>query len=197
MRCKLVRVSSRAFAVAFVVAFAACGSPPGPNAPSGDGAWKELRISWGRQTTLTVDYDGGFIAAEMQAAPEGGGVEPVRRFSALDSQEVRELHRVVTPELIAKLGTYACTPETPVRIEVDGKVGCVPASADSPLATLAQMLEHHRSASHDTKPTHPKPPSGQGDPCQVSEGCGPGLVCVASPCVVAPCESGSCQKTGP
>jgi hypothetical protein len=205
--------------VTFTLFAAACGvaSPSStPNAPtSSEAAWKELRISWdyspcpvGGQSchqTLEVSFEGGFVAAEPNT---DGNPEPVRRFSALDSQEIRELHRVVTPGFVEKLGSFHCTApnDATVRIEVESArggtrkeevAGCV--SSASPEAAqpraLVELLEHHRWAAHDAKSQHPKPPSGQGDPCTVSEGCGKGLACVASPCVVAPCESGSCQTT--
>jgi hypothetical protein len=201
----------------------ACGvaSPTPPNTPSSrlpsSEAWKELRISWdyspcpiGGQSchqTLEVSFEGGFVAAERN--PDGSA-EPVRRFSALESQEVRELHRVVTSGFVERLGSCggAAARAATVRIEVDSAsgetrkeevAGCVSSTSPetAPPRALVEMLEHHRWSSHDAKPQHPKPPSGQGDPCTVSEGCGTGLICVASPCVVAPCESGSCQTTTP
>jgi len=180
--------------------------------PSNDGSpWKELAIAWdfgpcaddGRSChqVLTIDYAGGFIAAETPNVHGATPAEPVRRFSALDSQEIRELHRIATGDFVSKLGSFPCTPESDatIRIDIDGHKqeigGCVHApSANAPRA-LIELVEHHRWASHDAKSTHEKPPSGAGDPCNVATGCGAGLMCVASPCVVAPCTSGSCQPT--
>ncbi len=197
-----------------VVITAACGSPSTPNTPSsGDAPWKELRIAWdygpcpndGKSChqTLSLNYDGGFIAAETPNAA-GAAVEPLRRFSALDSQEIRELHRVATAAFVDKLGSFGCPPEADatVRIDIDGPGGtrkeevggCVHATGtESPPRALVEMLEHHRWANHDARSTHPKAPSGRGDPCTVGEGCSNGLTCAPSPCVVAPCEWGSCQ----
>jgi hypothetical protein len=141
-----------------------------------------------------VNHDGGFIAEET---PNSG--EPVRRFAALDSQEVRELQRIVTAEFVAKLGSFACPQEfdATIRVEIDGRKqeigGCVHAADDSAPRALVRLLEHHRFAAKDA-PSKPIAPSGQGDPCNTATGCAKGLVCVAAPCVVAPCTSGSCQK---
>lgn len=179
--------------------------------PSTQTGWTQLRIAWdfgpcpddGRSChqLLTVNADGGFVAAETPNTHGSGGAgEPVKRYAALDAQEVRELHRLVTPDFVARLGTFPCdlSPDATIRIDVESskglrsqEVGACP--ADSPARAIVEMLEHHRWASHDAKPAHPKPPSGQGDPCDTTTGCGKGLQCIPAPCVVAPCTSGSCQ----
>jgi hypothetical protein len=193
--------------------FVACGAAStASTTPSSEGAWTQLRITWsygpcpddGRSChqLLTVNGDGGFTAAETPNAPGSGGAgEPVRRFSALDTQEVRELHRLVTAEFVSTLGSFDCAPsaDASIRIEIDGPKGTraqevSTCGASTPPHALVEMLAHHRWAAHDAKPTNPTPPSGQGDPCDTATGCGKGLVCVAAPCVVAPCTSGSCQS---
>jgi hypothetical protein len=203
--------------VVSLLCFVACGGAAALSttpSPSNEGGWTQLRIAWdygpcpddGRSChqLLTVNNDGGFVAAETPNAPgSGGNGEPTRRFAALDMQEIRELHRLVTPEFVSALGSLACaaSADATIRVEIDDAHGthkqevsaCAPAT---PPRTLIEMLEHHRWASHDVTPTHPKPPSGQGDPCNTATGCGKGLQCVAAPCVVAPCTSGSCQKLG-
>jgi hypothetical protein len=130
----------------------------------------------------------------------------VHRSAALEPQEIRELHRIVTADFIAKLGAFGCPPEqdATVRIAIDGPSGtreeevggCVHASDDdaSPPRALVNLLERHRWASGDAPATRPQPPTGVGDPCSTSVGCAQPLVCVPAPCVVAPCINGSCQK---
>jgi hypothetical protein len=75
--------------------------------------------------------------------------------------------------------------------------GCVHSSDAkvSPPRSLVQLLERYRFATRNPPPSPARPPTGEGDPCTTSVGCGPGLVCVPAPCVVAPCVSGACQKT--
>ncbi len=201
----MVRVSSLVFA-ATIVACAGATQSTSTTAETSGGGWKELAIAWdfgpcpndGRSChqLLTVNYEGGFIASE------GGPSDSERRFTALDAQEVRELHRIVTADFIAHIGSFRCVPEydATIRIDIDGhkqEVGGCVRQADgrenAPRA-LVEMLEHHRFASHDAPSKHPTAPSGQGDPCNTATGCASGLTCVVSPCVVAPCTSGSCQK---
>jgi hypothetical protein len=176
------------------VVFLACGAPATPPADLRPAQWTELRITWGTgsaQQLLAVHYEGGFTATEG----------PTQRFSSLDSQEVRELHRVITGDFVRGLGSFDCrlTHDAIIRIELDVPngtrkqevAGCL---QSSPPGQLVEMLEHHRSTARDEPPKHPKPPSGEGDPCDTGTGCGPGLMCVPAPCVVAPCTSGSCQR---
>jgi hypothetical protein len=189
----------------------------GAATPSAGAAWKELRIAWdfgpcpddGRSChqVLVVTHDGGFVAAETPNAPGSVGVgEPVRRFDALDPQEIRELHRIVTPAFVEAVGSFGCpaAPDSPVTLEIVGASGtrkeavggCVHASEPkpSPPRALVELLDRHRWATRDVKPTSPRPPSGEGDPCHASIGCGPGLTCDLAPCAVAPCTSGACRK---
>ncbi|HEX4511902.1 MAG TPA: hypothetical protein VH054_00155 [Polyangiaceae bacterium] len=199
----------RACSVLFVVA-AACGAQqPTSEMPSAGADWKELRVAWtygpcpndGRSChqTLTVQPSGGFIASEM---PNGGdaGPEPARRFSSLESQETLEMNRIVTHDFVAKLGSLPCSPgaDANVMLTIDGHSqdvsSCALGDASSPVHDLVALLSRHRSATHDAPQTHAVVPTGAGDSCNVSTGCGKGLQCVASPCVVAPCTSGSCQK---
>jgi hypothetical protein len=202
--------------IASVLFFVACGGAAvTATTPSGDDSgWTQLRVAWdfgpcpddGRSChqLLTVNSDGGFVASETPNAPGSGGTgEPVRRFAALDSQEVRELHRLVTAQFVATLGSFDCAPsaDATIHIEIDGPRGArrqevSTCAASSAPRALVEMLEHHRWSAHDAKPTHPKPPSGQGDSCDTATGCGKGLQCVPAPCVVAPCLQGSCQKLG-
>ena len=198
----------RTFSVLFL--FAACGGQRATSeTPSGGADWKELQIAWtygpcpndGRSChqTLTVHPDGGFVAAET---PNGGdaGPEPVRRFSSLDKQETLEMNRIVTHDFIAKLGKLACEPgpDANVTLQIDGHSqdisSCALGQAQSPAHDLVVLLSPHRSATKDAPPTHPVIPTGVGDSCNTATGCGKGLQCVPSPCVVAPCTTGSCQK---
>ena len=197
-------------ALLLFVLVAACGAQQSTSeTPSGGGDWKELRIEWsygpcpddGRSChqTLTVNPNGGFVAAET---PNGGdaGPEPVRRFSSLEKQEMLEMNRIVTHDFVAKVGSLPCSPgaDANVTLTIDGHAqdvsSCALGDAASPAHDLVALLSRHRSATHDTSPAHPVVPTGAGDSCNVSIGCGKGLQCVVSPCVVAPCTSGSCQK---
>jgi hypothetical protein len=210
--------------VALLVVSAACAgasSSPSPTqtTPSSS-AWTELRVSWdfgpcpadGRSChqTLIVKPDGGFIATETPNPPNGASAEPIKRFAALDPQEIRELHRIVdVPAFVDKVGSFGCPPEydATIRIELEGPWGvrhddvggCVHSSDAAPNAprALVQLLERHRFASKDAPPTRASQPTGVGDPCNTGVGCAKGLVCVVAPCVVAPCVSGSCQASSP
>jgi hypothetical protein len=236
-RCKLGHVTSLTISMAplrlalvALLLVAACGASPSSPAsrttpdtppPAGGGAWTKLRVAWdygpcpddGRSChqTLSVDANGGFVAAETpNAAGSGGSGEPVRRFAALSPQEIRELHRIVdAPGFLEQVGSFGCSPapDASVSLEVDGPFGtrkdaiggCVH-SADaqsSPPRALVELLEHHRWASGDAQNAHPHPPNGEGDSCTTDTGCAAGLVCVVAPCVVAPCTSGTCHATGP
>jgi hypothetical protein len=193
------------FGIGVVVACG--GATPSSETPAGGADWKELRLSWdfgpcpndGRNChkLLTVSHDGGFIASETPNAPDA---EPVRRFAALEPQEIRELHRIVTADFVATLGSLACPGEfdATIRLEIDARkqeiAGCARSPVDNSVRALVALLERHRFAGHSAPPQHPVLPSGAGDPCDVATGCAPGLTCVVSPCVVAPCTSGSCQK---
>ena len=207
--------------VAFVLAAGcAAGSPsapsPSPSTPASRG-WTELRIAWdfgpcpndGRSChqALVVKPDGGFIAQETPSAPAGGPPpEPMRRFAALDPQEVRELHRIVDGELADKLGALGCPPEydATIRVELEGPWGVrhdeiggcahLPDPKPNLPRRLIDLLARHRFANRDAPATNPTPPSGEGDPCTVDLGCANGLVCAVFPCLVAPCTSGACRK---
>ncbi len=207
------------------LALAACGgatnaSPhPSSNPSSGDAVWTELRLVWdfgpcpddGKSChqTLVVHPDGGFVAVETPNAPGGGAAMPTRTFASLESDEARELDRLMTPELVAKIGSLDCAPEydATLRLEVDGAFGtrkqeiggCVHASESKPdpVRTLVGLLDHHRFATQNLKADHLPIPTQPGDPCNVSAGCSSGLVCIPAPCVVAPCVSGSCQTSVP
>ena len=193
-----------------LIVLAACGGQQTTSeTPSGGAEWKELQIAWtygpcpndGRSChqMLTVNPNGGFIASET---PNGGdaGPEPVRRFSSLEQQETLEMNRIVTRDFVAKLGSLPCTPgpDANVTLTIDGHTqdvsSCALGDASSPAHDLVALLARHRSATHDAPQTHPVVPTGAGDACNISIGCGKGLQCVVSPCVVAPCTSGSCQK---
>lgn len=195
---------------AILIVLAACGGQQTTSeTPSGGGDWKELKLTWtygpcpndGRSChqTLTVHPDGGFVAAET---PNGGdaGPEPTQRFSSLETQERLEMNRIVTHDFVAKLGTLSCASgqDANVTLTIDGHSqdisGCALGEASSPAHDLVALLSRHRSAAHDAPQTHPVVPTGAGDTCNTSTGCGKGLQCVPSPCVVAPCTSGSCQK---
>lgn len=200
--------------VALVFAAAACAGATQSQSTSetpAPGGWKELRILWdygpcpsdGRSChqVLTVQSNGAFIAAETLNPVDGGASEPTRRFAALDAQEVRELGRIVTPEFVAKLGSFPCAPssDATIRLEIDDHkqeiAGCTLAQRDTAPGKLVELLERHRFATHDKPADRTVVPTGVGDPCNTATGCARGLQCVPSPCVVAPCTSGSCQKT--
>jgi hypothetical protein len=203
----MIRAASILSALSTLCACAGAAQSTAPQNQAGD--WKELSIAWdfgpcpedGRSChqRVVIHPDGGVVAAETPNAP-GGRAEPTRRFAALDAQEVRELHRIVTSDFVAKLGSFACSPEfdATVRIDVDGRGqevgGCVHASAESPPRRVVQLLERYRFASQSTPVRPPIVPSGAGDPCTADVGCGKGLVCAVAPCVVAPCTSGTCQR---
>jgi hypothetical protein len=188
----------------------ACGARQSTSeTPSSTATWEQLQLSWtyspcpnhggSCRQTLTVNPNGGFIAAET---PNGGdaGPEPTRRFASLETQETLELNRIVTRDFVAKLGSLRCQVggDANVTLTIDGHSqdisGCALGDAPSPAHDLVALLSRHRSATHDTPPTQPVVPTGEGDTCNTATGCGKGLQCVASPCVVAPCTSGSCQK---
>jgi hypothetical protein len=186
--------------VGFIVACAGASQTP-TSTPSEGAAFKQLEIAWdfgpcpndGRSChqALTVSSDGGYVATE----------DGTKRFAALEQQEIREMQRIVTPEFVAKLGSFSCAPEADatIRIDVDGKKqevgGCVHAGTDSPPRALVELLARHRFSAKAAPTTRPQVPTGAGDPCTSDVGCGKGLVCAISPCVVAPCTSGNCQRT--
>ena len=192
-----------------LIVIACGGQQTTSETPSGGGDWKELQIAWtygpcpddGKSChqTLTVHPDGGFVAAET---PNGGdaGPEPVKRFASLETQERLEMNRIVTHDFVSKVGSLPCSPgaDANVTIKVDGREqdvsSCALGDAPSPAHDLVALLSRHRSATHDTPPTHPVVPTGAGDSCNTATGCGKGLQCVPAPCVVAPCTSGTCQK---
>jgi hypothetical protein len=194
---------------AVLIVLVACGGQQTTSETPSNAGWKEMQIAWtygpcpndGRSChqTLTVHPDGGFVASET---PNGGdaGPEPTQRFSSLETQERLEMNRIVTHDFVAKLGTLQCSPgpDASVTLTIDGHTqdisGCAQGEASSPAHDLVALLSRHRSASKDAPQTHPVLPTGVGDSCTTSIGCGKGLQCVPSPCVVAPCTSGSCQK---
>ncbi|HEY2365341.1 MAG TPA: hypothetical protein VGH87_03105 [Polyangiaceae bacterium] len=195
---------------AVLIVLVACGGQQTTSeTPSANANWKELQIAWtygpcpndGRSChqTLTVHPDGGFVAAETPNGPDAGP-EPTSRFSSLESQETLEMNRIVTHDFVAKLGKLPCDSgqDANVTLTIDGHSqdvsSCALGEASSPAHDLVALLSRHRSATHDMPPTHPVVPTGAGDSCNVGTGCGKGLQCVPSPCVVAPCTSGSCQK---
>jgi hypothetical protein len=127
------------------------------------------------------------------------GVEPTRRFAALEKQETLEMNRIVTRDFVAKLGSLRCQAgvDANVTLTIDGHSQDISTCAlsDAPSLThdLVTLLSRHRFATHDI-PARPLVPTGEGDSCNTATGCGKGLQCIPSPCVVAPCTSGSCQK---
>jgi hypothetical protein len=195
--------------VLFALVSAACAAAPATTVSPSNASWKEIQIAWtygpcprdgqSCHQTLTVHPDGGLVASET---PNGGdaGPEPVRRFASLEAQEVREMNRIVTRELVAQLGSLPCASgnDATVTLAIDDHhqdvSSCALSQSPSPVHDLVALLARHRFASTPAPPTHPIVPSGVGDPCDTATGCARGLQCVASPCVVAPCTSGSCQK---
>jgi hypothetical protein len=154
-----------------------------------------------------VTREGGFVAAETPNAPGSGGTgEPVKRFATLEAQEIRELQRMVTPAFLAAVGSFPCPPDPDASVVLEivdatGRRsqsigGCVHGGAKaSPPGSLVHLLERYRFATRNPPPSPVRPPTGEGDPCTTSVGCGKGLVCMPAPCVVAPCVSGACHKT--
>ena len=198
--------------VIVIVAAAACGAQQSTTETPASSGWKQIVLEWtygpcpqdGRSChqTLTVDANGGFVAEETpnSSDPKPESHEPVRRFAALERQETREMNRIVTRDFVSHLDTIACSPvpDATVTLKIDGRLkdisSCALSSAPSPAHDLVALLGRHRFASHDQPADHPVVPTGAGDTCDTSTGCGKGLQCVASPCVVAPCTSGTCQK---
>jgi hypothetical protein len=196
---------------AFLIVLAACGAQQSTSeTPSGGGDWKELRIEWtygpcpddgqSCHQTLTVNPNGGFIAEEVPNPRGDAGPEHARRFSSLETQERLEMNRIVTHDFVSKVGALPCRigADANVTLTIDGRTqdvsSCALGQESSPAHDLVALLSRHRSATHDAPSTHPIVPTGVGDSCTTSIGCGKGLQCVPSPCVVAPCTSGSCQK---
>jgi hypothetical protein len=110
------------------------------------------------------------------------------------------MNRIVTHDFLAKLGKLPCESgqDANVTLTIDGHSqdvsSCALGESSSPAHDLVALLSRHRSATHDTPSAHPVVPTGAGDSCNTALGCGKGLQCVPSPCVVAPCTTGSCQK---
>ena len=195
---------------AILIVLVACGGQRTTSeTPSGGADWKEMQIAWtygpcpndGRSChqTLTVHPDGGFVASETPNGSDAGP-EPTQRFSSLETQERLEMNRIVTRDFVAKLGSLPCQAgaDANVTLTIDGHTqdisSCALGETASPAHDLVALLSRHRSATHDAPQTHPVIPTGAGDSCTTSIGCGKGLQCVPAPCVVAPCTSGSCQK---